>query len=64
MRAKLLLAFAIGCSAYPGLLAAPRYSPLDRQTMPDRLEMNDGRTLQGLSLKNTAKEVRFQTRAG
>lgn len=29
--------------------------------MPDRLEMNDGRTLQGLILKNTAKSVLFQT---
>jgi hypothetical protein len=64
MRAKLLLALAISCSACPGLLAAPRYSPLDQQTMPDRLEMNDGRTLQGLILKNTAKEVLFQTRDG
>ena len=61
MRAKLLLALAIGCSAYPGLLAAPRYSPLDQQTMPDKLEMNDGRTLKGLILKNTAQAVLFQT---
>lgn len=61
MPAKLLLAATIGFSACAAVLAAPRHSPLDQQTMPDRLEMNDGRTLQGLILKNTAKSVLFQT---
>jgi len=42
--------------------ATPRSnSPLDQQTMPDRLEMNDGSTMRGLILKNTAKSVLFQT---
>jgi hypothetical protein len=36
-------------------------SPLDQATMPDRLEMNDGSTMRGLILKNTAKSVLFQT---
>lgn len=36
-------------------------SPLDQQTMPDRLEMNDGSTVRGLILKNTAESVLFQT---
>ncbi len=61
MPAKLLLALAMGFSAASGAVAAPRYSPLDQQTMPDKLEMNDGRTLRGLILKNTAKSVLFQT---
>ena len=61
MSAKLLLSAALGLSACGAALAAPRTSPLDQQTMPDRLEMNDGRTLQGLILKNTAKSVLFQT---
>jgi hypothetical protein len=62
MPATLLLAAAICFSAGATILAAPpRPSPLDQQTMPDRLEMNDGRTLQGLILKNTAKSVLFQT---
>jgi len=43
--------------------AAPRAnSPLDQATMPDRLEMNDGSTMRGLILKNTAQSVLFQTR--
>lgn len=57
----LLLAAAVCLAAAPSTSAAPRHSPLDQQTMPDRLEMNDGRTLQGLILKNTAKSVLFQT---
>ena len=50
MCAKLLLSAALALSACGAALAAPRTSPLDQQTMPDRLEMNDGRTLQGLIL--------------
>jgi len=42
--------------------AAPRLSSLDQQTIPDRLEMKDGSTLQGLILKNTPDAVLFQTR--
>jgi len=42
--------------------AAPRSnSPLDQARMPDRLEMNDGSTMRGLILKNTAASVLFQT---
>ncbi len=61
MPAMLLLVAALCFPAGTAALASPRYSPLDQQTMPDRLEMNDGRTLQGLILKNTAKSVLFQT---
>lgn len=61
MPAKLLLAAALSFPLVVTALASPRHSPLDQQTMPDRLEMNDGRTLQGLILKNTAKSVLFQT---
>lgn len=61
MSAKLLLSVVLVIAACTGVSAAPRTSPLDQQTMPDRLEMNDGRTLRGLILKNTAASVLFQT---
>ncbi|MEX1045634.1 MAG: hypothetical protein WEC73_05850 [Chthoniobacterales bacterium] len=52
---------ALGIAA-TAATAAPQPSSLDQQTTPDRLEMKDGRALQGLILKNTADSVLFQTR--
>lgn len=64
MNAKLSLAFFALLTAATGAPAAPQHRPLDQHTMPDSLEMNDGRTLRGLILKNTAKSVLFQTSDG
>ena len=57
-----LVAGAALLAAAAAATAAPRSSALDQATTPDRLEMKDGSTLQGLILKNTRDSVLFQTR--
>ena len=60
-----MIAKLVFCSAIMLLLshplAAQRHKPLGAQTMPDRIELNDGTQLSGLILRNTADSVLFQT---
>jgi hypothetical protein len=56
------LLVALVCGALPSsALAADRHRPLGAQTMPDQLELSDGKILRGLILHNTADRVLFQT---
>lgn len=64
MLATTRLVLLAACLSASSLLAAPNSPRLDHSTTPDRLEMYDGRVLQGLILKNSPKYVILQTVEG
>lgn len=61
MSATRHLAAALLVAALAPALSTSHAAPLSQQTAPDTVEMKDGRSLQGLILRNSAKSLLLQT---
>lgn len=61
MTATRHLATALLIAALAPAFAPAHAAPLSQQTAPDTVEMKDGRSLQGLILRNSAKSLLLQT---